>query len=158
MSEPRWLTDQEAQLWVPIISMMMKVPAVLDGQLQRDAGMSHFDYGILVRLSEAPEQRLQMSVLASLTNGSLSRLSHAVRKLEERGWVARSLNPADRRLTEATLTTAGRAKLEAAAPGHVTTARRLIIDALSPAQLKQLGRLADTVVANLDASEHSSPY
>lgn len=153
MAEPRWLTDAEAQSWVCTIAMMMKVPAMLECQLQRDAGISHFDYGILVQLSEAPDNRLQMSSLAGLANGSLSRLSHAVKKLEQRGWVVRSLNPADRRLTDATLTAAGRAKLEATAPGHVASVRRLIVDALSPAQLQQLGKLSRTIVANLEDCE-----
>ena len=154
MSETRWLSDDEAQSWYAVIAMLMKVPALLDAQLQRDSGISHFDYGILVLLSEAPGAQLQMSSLAGRANGSLSRLSHAVKKLEERGWVTRSVNKGDGRLTDATLTADGRAKLEATAPGHVATARRLVVDALSPAQLKQLGRLSRTIVANLDDADH----
>jgi hypothetical protein len=86
---PRWLTDDERDAWMPLIGVLIKLPAALDAQLQRDSGLSHFEYMVLSRLSEAPERTLRMSDLAVLANGSLSRLSHVVTRLERRGWVRR---------------------------------------------------------------------
>lgn len=145
MADPRWLSDDEQGAWQALIGVMMRVPALLDTQLQRDAGITHFDYGILVRLSQCTGRRMQMSTLADVTNGSLSRLSHAVKKLEAKGWVERSPDPEDGRLTEATLTKAGFAKLKKTAPGHVAEARRLVIDAISPSQLRQLRSIAEII-------------
>ncbi|WP_198539920.1 hypothetical protein [Streptomyces sp. CT34] len=52
--------------------MLLKLPTALDAQLHRDAGGTHFEYGVLVNLSEAPEHTRRMSELAAVTNGSLS--------------------------------------------------------------------------------------
>ena len=150
MPDAHWLSDDEQRAWLALITVMTRVPAMLDSQLQRDAGVTHFDYAILVRLSQCPGCCTQMSALADMTNGSLSRLSHAVKKLEERGWVQRSPNPDDGRLTDATLTKAGKAKLARTAPGHVAEARRLVIDAISPKQLRQLRDVVEKIAVGLD--------
>ena len=84
-AEPQWLTGEERDAWIPLVGMLIKLPAALDAQLQRDAGLSHFEYMVLSRLSEAPDRTLRMSDLAILANGSLSRLSHVVTRLERRG-------------------------------------------------------------------------
>ena len=102
--DPRWLTSQERASWLSLAAMMIKLPCALDAQLQRDAGLSHFEYQVLAGLSEAPDRSLRMSDLAVLANGSLSRLSHVVNRLERRGWVRRAADPADGRFTLATLT------------------------------------------------------
>lgn len=121
----------------------------LDRQLQRDSGMPHGYYEILVRLSEADERTMRMSELASATRSSRSRLSHAVARLEERGWVKRSDCETDRRGQMATLTEAGMRALQDAAPGHVETVRAYVIDRLSDAQITQLGDIAGTIVDGL---------
>jgi DNA-binding MarR family transcriptional regulator len=135
---PHWLTEEERAAWVRLVSVFIKLPAALDAQLQRDAGISHFEYMVLSRLSEAPDHTLRMSDLAVLANGSLSRLSHVVTRLERRGWVRREPCPGDGRFTNAVLTRDGRAKVEATAPGHVAAVRELVIDALRPEQVDQL--------------------
>jgi DNA-binding MarR family transcriptional regulator len=137
-AEPRWLTDDERAAWVRLVSVIIKLPAALDAQLQRDAGISHFEYMVLSRLSEAPGRTLRMSDLAVLANGSLSRLSHVVTRLERRGWVRREPCPGDGRFTNAVLTDDGWAKVEASAPGHVEAVHELVIDALAPEQIEQL--------------------
>ena len=75
-----------------------------------------------------------MSVLAGYANSSLSRLSRAVLRLETRGWVNRTPDPADGRYTLAMLTEAGAGEVGDATPGHVATVRRLVLDPLTAAQ------------------------
>ena len=135
---PNWLSEDERAAWVRLVSVFIKLPAALDAQLQRDAGISHFEYMVLSRLSESPGHTLRMSDLAVLANGSLSRLSHVVTRLERRGWVRREPCPGDGRFTNAVLTEDGWAKVEATAPGHVAAVRELVIDALDPEQIEQL--------------------
>lgn len=122
----------------------------LDHQLQRDAKMPHGYYEILVRLSEVPDRTMRMSELADATKSSRSRLSHAVTRLEERGWVQREDCETDRRGQLATLTDAGVQALTEAAPGHVAAVREHLIDRLSPAQVTQLADITETVLAGLN--------
>ena len=147
---PRWLDAEQQRHWRALAALLIRLPAALDADLQEQAGISHFEYLVLSSLSEAPERTLRMSALAAYTNASLSRLSHVVRRLEQRGWVRRSPSPEDRRATNATLTDPGYAKVEATAPGHVRTVRELVIDALDPEQLRDLGTIAARVLARVD--------
>jgi DNA-binding MarR family transcriptional regulator len=116
---------------------------MLECQLQRDAGLSFIEYHALARLSEDPEHTLRMSTLAELTNASLSRLSHLVKRLEARGLVRREPDPTDGRFTNAILTKSGYQKLVATAPGHVETVRALVIDCLSAEELAQLRAISE---------------
>ena len=147
--EPRWLTPAERDAWVSLAGVLIKLPAALDAQLQRDAGLSHFEYMVLSGLSEAPGRTLRMSDLAELANGSLSRLSHVVTRLEQRGWVRREACPGDGRYTNAVLTAEGWGKVVATAPGHVDTVRALVVDALSAGQIGQLRDIARRVMARV---------
>jgi DNA-binding MarR family transcriptional regulator len=148
--ETRWLNDGERAAWLNFAAILTKLPAALDTQLRRDAGLSHFEYVVLAMLSDAPERTLLMSDLAALANGSLSRLSHVVSRLEKRGWVHRAPCESDGRLTYARLTDDGLAKVVAAAPGHVEAVRSLVIDALSTSQLGQLEEIGGQVLKRLD--------
>jgi DNA-binding MarR family transcriptional regulator len=149
--EPRWLDETERVAWLRLIGVIIRLPAALDSQLQRDAGFSHFEYTVLVHLSNAPDRVLRMSRLAGLCHSSLSRLSHVVARLERRGWVRRDPCPDDGRATLATLTDEGFAALAAAAPGHVDAVRAYVIDALDTEQLQQLTGICDTIMARMDA-------
>jgi DNA-binding MarR family transcriptional regulator len=153
MDDPQWLTADERETWQVLVEVMVRALAALDSQLQRDCGLSHFEYGILAGLSQAPGRTLQMSLLAGTANGSLSRLSHAVKRLEDRGWVRRAPSPVDGRLTEATLTDAGFEKIAASAPGHVAQVRRLAVDVLTAEQLEQLRGIGLAMLDALDATE-----
>ena len=146
---PRWLSEEEQRAWRAYLESTKVLFDALDRQLQREADMPHAYFEILVRLSEAPGRALRMSELADITRSSRSRLSHAVARLEERGWLAREDHPTDRRGQVATLTDAGFAVLREAAPGHVATVRRLMIDALTPDQLSQLTAIGEAVVARV---------
>jgi DNA-binding MarR family transcriptional regulator len=147
MSEPRWLDDAQQRAWRAYLESTILLFEALDRQLQRDAGMPHAYFEILVRLSEAEGRALRMSELADDTHSSRSRLSHAVARLEERGWVVRRDCETDRRGQVAVLTDDGFAVLEAAAPGHVEAVRRYVIDRLTPEQVAQLTAIGETIVA-----------
>src|SRR5882757_383968 len=152
--EPRWLDEDNQETWVALARMLIWLPTAFDNQLQRDSDLSHFEYGILAALSGADAGTLRMSELAIYANGSLSRLSRAVARLERRDWVTRTPDPADGRYTLAILTDKGRAVVVDAAPGHVEAVNRLVFDALTTAQARQLrtiaGRILDAVDSETD--------
>ncbi|WP_430780299.1 MarR family winged helix-turn-helix transcriptional regulator [Actinoplanes sp. G11-F43] len=155
-SEPRWLSSDERAAWMTLMGVFMRLPAALDTQLQRDAGISHFEYGILAGLSEAPGRTMRMSELALLAEGSLARLSQAVGRLERRGWVSRCADPADGRYTLATLTADGWDKVVESAPGHVEHVRTLVFDSLTRAQVRQLREIGGRITTAIDP-DHPCP-
>lgn len=131
--------------------MLQLLPAALDRQLQNDVGVSHTYYMILAMLSEAPDRSLRMATLASMVSASQSRLTHAVNRLEERGWVTRTRSADDRRGQIATLTDAGMATLVEFAPGHVAEVRRRVFDVLTDDEVRALGQVLGKVSAGLKA-------
>lgn len=149
MGEPRWLTDREQHAWRRLAAVLLKLPAELERQLQRDAGMSHYEYWVLALLSEAPQRTLQLRDLAAQSNASLSRLSHVISRLEKRGWVRREPCPDDARANNAVLTDDGWDTVVEAAPGHVEAVRAFVFDALSGADVDELGRLCDAILDQL---------
>jgi DNA-binding MarR family transcriptional regulator len=153
VTEPRWLTADQLRAWIGLISVAELLPAQLDHQLQRDSTLTHFDYQVLAMLSEAPGRTLRMSTLALRTSATLPRLSHVAKRLESRGLIARSSDPGDARTTNTTLTEHGWAVLVEAAPGHVRTARELVIDALSDEQVAQLEAITQALLARLDPED-----
>jgi DNA-binding MarR family transcriptional regulator len=152
-SEPRWLSAEEMQAWLALASMFVRLPSALDAQLRRDSGISHFEYQVLAGLSMSPERTRRMSDLAAFAEGSLSRLSQVVGRLERRGWVRRTPDPTDGRYTLAVLTDVGWEKVVAAAPGHVAEVRRLVFDALTKAQHRQLRDIGRRVVRAIDPDD-----
>lgn len=148
--EPRWLDEHEMGTWLRVVALAEVLPSRLDAQVRRDAGLSHFEYQVLAMLSEAPDRTLRMSWLARRTNATLPRLSHVVKRLEDRGLVARSRSASDARATDAVLTDEGWSQLEAAAPGHVTFVRERILDQLTPEQVAALGEIAEALLTSLD--------
>jgi len=141
-----WLSADELRAWMALTAMTETLPAALDAQLKRDSGIGVFDYYVLASLSEAPGRTLGMTRLALMSQGSPSRLSHAVGRLEKQGWVERRPSPDDGRQTDAHLTAAGMRKVRATAPAHVREARRLVVDLLSPEQIAQLGTISRIIV------------
>jgi DNA-binding MarR family transcriptional regulator len=133
--------------------LMHRLRGALECQLERDSGLSFIEYHALARLSEEPGHMLRMSRLASVTNASLSRLSHLVTRLESWGLVRREPDPSNRRYTNAILTEVGYAKLVQSAPAHVTAVRQLVIDEFSPAELDQLRGFCDRIVTRVNSSE-----
>ncbi|MEU8814868.1 MarR family transcriptional regulator [Actinoplanes sp. NPDC048796] len=139
---PRWLSDEQQQTWRRFVEVLIRVPAALEAQLQRDAGLTHMGYIVLVYLSEQPGRRLAMSRLAKSVSASLSRLSHVVARLEGQGWVHRERDPDDGRVQIAVLTDEGYAKVAETAPGHVEAVQQLVFDRLTPTQVRQLAKVA----------------
>ena len=142
-----WLTDEQQAAWRPFIALLLRLPAALDAQLQRDAGITNFDYLVLSGLSESPNRTLRMSELAAIANSSLSRLSHVVSRLETRGWVRREPCPGDGRFINAVLTDEGWQKVVETAPGHVAAVRALLVDTLDEADFQTLGALSAEILA-----------
>jgi DNA-binding MarR family transcriptional regulator len=150
VAEARWLDDTEQQAWREFLWATRLLFEALDRQLQRDSGMPHTYYMILATLSEAPARTMTMGQLAEVLRSSPSRLSHAVSRMEADGWVRRSRNPDNRRITNAHLTDLGFDTLAAAAPGHVEAVRRHLFDRLSPEQVAALHEMCGTVRAGLE--------
>jgi DNA-binding MarR family transcriptional regulator len=144
------LDEAELSAWVRMASVVELLPGVLDTQLRRDADLMHFEYFVLAMLSEAPKRTLRMSALAAQTSATPPRLSHVVRRLEDRGFVERFPCPEDARATNARLTSAGWRKVRAAAPGHSATVREYVIDPLTREQVRQLSSIAEAILGRLD--------
>ncbi len=151
--DPRWLTSEEQLVWRSYIEAARLLEDHLDRQLQRDAGMPHVYYGLLVKLAESPERRLRMTELARYAKITRSRLSHAVARLEKTGWVRREDCPDDKRGQFAILTDEGLRVLRRTAPGHVAAVRRALFDRLTPEQQKSLGEIMRIVAEGLQPSE-----
>lgn len=143
--EPQWLDADERAAWLALVSVVVRLPAALDAQLRREAGLSHFEYTVLAGLSERPDRTIRMSELAALADGSLSRLSQVVSRLERRGLVTRTPDPDDRRATLAVLTDDGWETVVATAPSHVAEVRRLVFDPLTRAQVAQLRSIGERI-------------
>ena len=143
-SAPKWLSAHELRSWMALTALLESLPAALDAQLKRDGGITTFDYLVLAGLSESPRQARTMSDLAIFATSSLSRLSHALDRLDARGWLHR--RPLSGRQVEVQLTDAGRRKVTESAPGHVAEVRRLVLDVLTPGEVEQLGVIASKVL------------
>ena len=139
--QPRWLNDAERHTWLELVRVMTRLPAALDAQLRRDSKLTQYEYIVMGVLAEQPDRRLGMKALAAVTNGSMSRLSHVVKRLEAAGCLKRETDPCDGRLTRAALTGKGLRIVTAAAPGHVRAVREHVFDGLTDNEVTQLGHL-----------------
>ena len=147
-----WLTSEELDSWLAVVRMLVWLPWSIDQQLRRDSDISMVEYQVLAMLSTSKNWTKRMSALADVTNASLSRLSHIVKRLEGRGLAYREPDPSDGRFTNAILTEDGFQAISAAAPGHVAHVRSIVIDVLSREQLRLMGRAAERIMANIDTS------
>jgi DNA-binding MarR family transcriptional regulator len=147
-----WLSAEELDSWLSVVRLMTWLPWSIDQQLQRDSKLGMVDYQVMAVLSESAQWTMRMSSLAEVTNASLSRLSRVVTRLEKRGLVRREPDATDGRFTNAILTEEGFQALAEAAPGHVAHVRSLVIDVLTPEQLRRLGRDADRIMTRIDTS------
>ena len=148
----RWLTADQLSSWLSFVRVLTWLPWSIDQQLQRDSKLRMVEYQVLAMLSESPSRTMRMSSLAEVTNASLSRLSHLVDRLEKRGFVCREPDRTDGRFTNAILTEKGLETLADAAPAHVEHVRSLVIDVLTPEQLRRLGRDAARIMTRIDTS------
>lgn len=148
--EPQWLDEEELEAFMSLMAVNIRLTAVLDAQLREDAGLSFFDYTVMSRLSEVPERRMRMRELAITANGSLSRLSQVVTRLEKKGWVERFPDPNDGRTTFAKLTDAGWDKVVASAPGHARQARAVVADKLTRSQIRTMTQVNNRIIKAIE--------
>ena len=154
MSETRWLNAEEQAAWRSYLTFTRVLATQLDRDLQRESNIPHPYYEILVRLSESESHRARMSELADASDSSRSRLSHAVARLEDAGWIRRESCPTDRRGSFAVLTDEGMAALSAAAPGHVASVRRYLFDHLTAEHVRQLREITEAALSGMRDHGH----
>ncbi len=147
--ETRWLTDAEARAWRGYRRMRVLLDLRLSRDLANDSGLSDADYDVLSNLSETADHRMRLTDLAAHLHWSKSRLSHHLTRMGHRGLIERTGFPGDARGAVVVLTAQGWATIRAAAPPHVESVRRNLIDLLSPEQIRMLGDLCATVVRHL---------
>ena len=147
---PRWLDEDEMGAWLRLVALAEVLPSRLDAQVRRDSALTHFEYQVLAMLSEAPARTRRLSGLARRTIATRPPLPHVVKRLGDRGLVARSPSVTDARATDAVLTEAGWTHLTEAAPGHVTFVRERILDQLTPEQVRVLGEISEALLESLD--------
>jgi DNA-binding MarR family transcriptional regulator len=149
-----WLRPDEVRAWLAVAGLLEALPAVLNSQLKNDAGVNHFEYMLLAGLSESPGRSSPTSEIAAFAAGSLSRVSHALTRMESRGWVERGPRGGPGGQTAVTLTDEGMEIVRRAAPGHVAQVRELVVDRLGREDALELGRLAGRVLEGANPAVH----
>ena len=150
MASVRWLSKREERAWRALQFMQMRLEGELARQLAADSGLSYPDYLVLVALTDQSDGRMRLFELAGLLGWEKSRLSHHVGRMAGRGLVKKERCDSDRRGAFVVVTRRGRREIEAAAPGHVATVRRLFVDRLTPSQLDAIGEAAEAVLTAID--------
>ena len=150
---PKWLDEAEMRAWRTFIETFADLQSALDADLEREQQISLGDYQVLVFLSEAPKRRMRMCDLASVLHLSPSGLTRRLDGLVREGAVERQPSAEDRRVLLAVLTDQGLARITAAAPSHVASVRRRLLDALTGEQVRQLGDILDAVRARLESDD-----
>lgn len=157
MTEVRWLTEREERAWRALQFMQMRLEGELARQLAADSALSYPDYLVLVALTDRPDGRMRLFELAAVLGWEKSRASHHVGRMVERGLVKKQRCDSDRRGFYVVVTARGRRALEAAAPGHVATVRRIFVDRLAPQQLDALGAAAEAVLSGFEGTDLAGP-
>lgn len=152
MSEPRWLTPREAEIWTAYRRLCRDLQRAQDQQLQQDSGISAADYALLAPLSETADGVLRARELGAEVDWERSRLSHQISRMEKRGLVVREACEDDARGSMVRLTEKGRETIEAAAPGHVEIVRQLFFDPLDADEMKTLGGFLERIVAAVEGN------
>ncbi|MFF1573548.1 MarR family winged helix-turn-helix transcriptional regulator [Leifsonia sp. NPDC058292] len=156
-SKPAGMKPQNLEAWAALATLLERLPTALDTQLQRDSGLTHFEHGVLYALDSAPERKLRMSTLAGYASSTLSRLSRAVTRLEKKGWMRRAVDPTDGRFTLAILTDEGHSKVAESTPAHHALVERLVFDALTVDQTRQLGEISRRISETIDTAPVWTP-
>ncbi|MHC9044555.1 MarR family winged helix-turn-helix transcriptional regulator [Microbacterium saperdae] len=151
------LSAEDLAVWASLATMLERLPAALDAQLQRDSGLTHFEHGILYALDTAPQRSLRLSILAGYASCTLSRLSRAISRLEKKGWVRRAIDPGDGRFTLGVLTDSGHEKVVESTPGHHALVQRVVFDALTRGQVAQLGVISRRISTAIGPESAWSP-
>ncbi|GGA60384.1 MarR family transcriptional regulator [Pseudoclavibacter endophyticus] len=150
---PSGLDSAQLEVWAAVATLLERLPAALDAQLQRDSDLTRFEHGLLFALGTAPDRALRMSTLAGYANCTLSRVSRAVTRLEKKGLVRREVDPADGRVSLAVLTDDGGDMLLQSTPAHHALVERLVFEPLNEAQVRQLGAISRAINEAIDPAE-----
>lgn len=156
-SEPSGLSATQLEVWASVATLLERLPAALDAQLQRESGLTHFEHGVLFALDTAPARTLRMSTLAGYASSTLSRLSRAISRLEARGWVRREVDPTDGRVTLAVLTDEGHDEVARSTPAHHALVEQLVFAPLTEQQMRQLGTISRRIAHAIDPAATWSP-
>lgn len=156
-AEQPWLSAAQLRAWRAFMSVQMRMNYEMNRQLQNDGDLSLADYHILNALTDAPDGRLQVSALAAIIGWELSRVSHQLRRLCERGLAERIPSAEDRRATDAILTKAGREAIKTAAPGHAALVRRLFFDPLPDELLAPFSAALEHVEVSINFNSSLPP-
>jgi DNA-binding MarR family transcriptional regulator len=149
MAEPRWLSEDEDRAWRGWLTMSELLRAQIARDLQSDCGLSESDFAVLVHLSETPDDRMRMTELADALGWSKSRVSHQCSRMAARKLLAREGCPEDARSAYAVLTPIGRVEIQRAAPLHVESVRRHLIDLLGPDDLQAVTGISERITSHL---------
>jgi DNA-binding MarR family transcriptional regulator len=155
--DPSGLSGDRLAAWASIATLLERLPAALDAQLQRDSGLTHYEHGLLFALDSTQGRTLRMSVLAGYANSTLSRLSRAISRLERKGWVRRETDPTDGRFTLAVLTEDGHALVAGATPAHHALVEELVFDSLTATQVRQLAAISQRIALAIDSTAPWAP-
>jgi len=156
MTEPRWLDETQQQAWRALLVLVYRGLPDLE-RTMKEHDLLSVQFSILVALSESPDDTMRLSDLADAANVSQSRLTHRLRVLIERGDIVIEADAADRRGKHATLTPAGRRRIEGIAPVHVENVQRLVFDHLDEAETKCLAGALSKIAGNLCDHDHFLP-
>lgn len=151
------LTPERLETWAAVATLLERLPAALDAQLQRDSGVTHFEHGVLFALDTAPGRSLRMSTLAGYASSTLSRLSRAISRLEKKGWARREVDPTDGRFTLAVLTDAGHDLVVRSTPAHHALVEELVFGPLTDAQARQLAAISRRIATAIDPAGMWAP-
>ena len=147
--EARWLDDAQQHSWRALMMGMTLLMERLDDDLRREFGMSLTEYEVMVRLSERPGRAMRMAQLADAMAHSRSRVTHTVARMEAAGYITRGTTPEDGRGVVATMTDTGYDLLVRAAPCHVESVRRNLVDLVAAKDFVAVGRVFDRVADHL---------
>lgn len=151
------LGREHLETWAALATLLERLPAALDVQLQRDSGLTHFEHGLLFALDTAPDRTLRMSILAGYASSTLSRLSRAITRLERQGRVRRTTDPSDGRFTLAVLTDGGHDLVQRSTPAHHALVEELVFSPLTDAQVRQLSVIAGKIGAGVGSAGAWAP-
>jgi len=151
VTSPRWLTARQEQAWRRYRRMRTLLDLQIARDLNHDSGLSETDYDVLSTLSEKPGSQWRARDLAAQLLWSTSRLAHHLGRMEQRGLVTREPVADDARGAAVALTERGQATLDRAAPPHIASVRRNLIDLLTDEEVETLDTIAAKVIGRLSS-------
>ena len=151
------LDPVEEKAWRALATALIRVPRILEAELEDEHHLTTAEYFVLVNLSEEPAGALRMTDLAERGALSLSGMSRVVDRLVRQGFVERQKCESDARGSFAALTPAGLAKLQAAYGTHIRGVRRHVMDHLAGIDLERFGEAMGRLAGGPGGPEGAVP-